>query len=101
MQPKIHRSATTYIVQNSISDTLIPISYISSCAILGQFGTESRARGARNTCLSVYANQRIPAAPMTTNRALPWLPKKSSNPLDEAQKPYYCGISHHHQRRLA
>ena len=28
MQPKIHRSATTYIVQNSISDTLIPISYI-------------------------------------------------------------------------
>jgi hypothetical protein len=25
MQPKIHRSATTYSVQNSISDTLIPI----------------------------------------------------------------------------
>jgi hypothetical protein len=61
----------------------------------------SRMHGARNTCLSVYANQRIPAAPMTSNRALPWLPKKSSNPLDEAQKPYYCGTSHHHQRRLA
>jgi hypothetical protein len=21
----------------------------------------------------------------------PWLPKKSSSPLDAAQKPYYCG----------
>ena len=61
----------------------------------------SRMHGGPNTCLSVYANQRIPAAPMTSNRALPWLPKKSSNPLDEAQKPYYCGTSHHHQRRLA
>ena len=27
---------------------------------------------------------------MISNRALPWLPKKSSSPLDEVQKPYYC-----------
>jgi hypothetical protein len=40
-------------------------------------------------------------APMISNRALPWLPKKSSNALDEAPKPYYCGNSHYHQSRLA
>lgn len=38
---------------------------------------------------------------MIRDRALPWLPKKSYNSLDEAQKPYYCGNSHYHQRRLA
>ena len=36
MQPKIHRSATTYSVQNSISDTLIPsLSAASSAPIYG------------------------------------------------------------------
>jgi hypothetical protein len=40
----------------------------------------SRMHGGPQHMSSVYANQRIPAAPMTSNRALPWLPKKSSNP---------------------
>jgi hypothetical protein len=78
-----------------------PISYIFFVRNPGPIRNRAACTGAHNTCLSVYANQRIPAAPMTSNRALPWLPKKSSNPLDEAQKPYYCGNSNHHQRRLA
>ncbi len=79
---------------------MIPFSYIFCVRTPGPNSKLSRMYEARNTRLSVYAKQRIPAALMTSNRALPWLPKKSSNPLDEAQKPYYCESSHPHQRRL-
>jgi hypothetical protein len=37
MQAKIHRSATTYSVQNSISDTLIPITHeLDRCGADGE-----------------------------------------------------------------
>src|SRR5882757_6568546 len=34
-------------------------------------------------------------------KRLPWLPNKSSNPLDAGQKPYYCGSKNKRRSRLA
>ena len=78
---------------------------LSGAAVLGKWG---------NTTIPIPPQQHHPrhasscvrrvtvtTAPIISNRALPWLPKKSSNPLDEPQNPYYCGSSHHRRRRLA
>jgi hypothetical protein len=45
MQPKFHRSATTYSVQNSISDTLLSITAISIARLPGLLRPSARLPG--------------------------------------------------------
>jgi hypothetical protein len=57
MQPEIHPSATTYSVQNSISDTLIPIPAAFSSQILAE--ELEKTRGHRTLPATIALSPRI------------------------------------------